>query len=260
MVVTGNFDNWSLKDGVLKKAADGEFVGDIRVDEPQRLIFKFVVNGSQWITSPKYKIEHDLQGNANNYLEPEDLEEDEPEQKPVAENIEKPIRDEDDNVEVFSSPCSYAALSIPSEGFEDLGVESVEGVPVERQSPPVSEPRHRNAPIDIPAAQPSSQPRPFQPNHTTSYKSCHTSSGDTTPTNSVLTSGFFGAKQLATPTQQESEVSTLGTHSRSSSYTAHSQQGYKDSLVVNALGLLPEPANSSKKREGVLSRFIGFFQ
>ncbi|PVH17923.1 uncharacterized protein CXQ87_000824 [Candidozyma duobushaemuli] len=251
VVVTGNFDNWSLKDGVLKKATDGDFVGDIRVDEPQRLIFKFVVNGSQWITSPKYKIEHDLQGNANNYLEPEDLERDEPEQKPATESIEKPIQDEDDNVEVFSSPCSYAALSIPSEGYEDLGVESVEGVPEERQSPPVSEPRHRNAPIDIPAAHPSSQPRPFQPNHTTSYKSCHTSSGDTTPTNSVLTSGFFEAKQLATPPSKSSKYRllalTLG-------------QGHKDSSVVNALGLLPEPANSSKKRDGVISRFIGFFQ
>lgn len=246
VVVTGNFDDWSLKDGVLNKQEGdfgSEFVGEIHLDEPQRLVFKFVVNGSQWITSPKYNIEHDVHGNANNYLEPEDLTE---------------IKDE---------PATSAVHTNEPETTDDVDhtpkVATFEKPTADREPLPASEPRHRNAPIDIPAPTAANpEPRPSQPNDPTSYKGDNSGSGDGASINSIVTGGFIGTKQPGSPTQQESDVSTLGANSWSSYHTGHSHKGNTDPLVVSALGLLPDPAEERKSRGrgiGIVSRLMGFF-
>lgn len=267
MVVTGNFDDWSLKDGVLKKQdSDGfgsEFVGEIHLNEPQRLVFKFVVNGSQWITSPKYKIEHDVHGNANNYLEPEDLTE--VKDEPASSAVHTSETDTTDGVghaaKEATTDSQFVALSTPEDRDDTAG--ELEKPTADRGPPPVSEPRHRNAPIDIPAPTTANPgPRPSQPNDPTSDKSDNSGSGDCTSISSIVTGGFIGTKQPGSPTQQESDVSTLGANSWSSYHTGHSHKGNTDPLVVSALGLLPDPSEERKSRGrgvGIVSRLMGFF-
>lgn len=299
VAVTGSFDDWSISKGVLKKDANGDFSGEVLLDEPQRIVFKFVINNTQWITSPKYNIEHDVHGNANNFLDPEDLEEVKPElnealsETPAEapsvadfeqkELSEEPLSDADHLVDVPTSQSSYAALSLPSDGYEDLGDEDVEDFPAENSEeltekdvfemtnqaskrdhalwdPPLaSEPRHRNAPIDIETPRSSGN---LAAHHPSSYKSGFTDSGDTTPTNSLRSSGIFGSKQHTVQTRDDSEVSTLGHHSRSSSYIAKSQQGSKaqDPLVVNPeKEKLSSPQPEKKKGDRLVSRFKGLF-
>ncbi|OBA23875.1 hypothetical protein METBIDRAFT_114565 [Metschnikowia bicuspidata var. bicuspidata NRRL YB-4993] len=59
---------------MLKKSEDSElFEGFVRVNDKQKLVFKFVVDGSLWTTAEKYKVEFDEHGNKNNYIEAEEL-------------------------------------------------------------------------------------------------------------------------------------------------------------------------------------------
>lgn len=70
--VTGNFDNWAKANAPLAKES-GTFSDQIRVDKRQRLVFKFVVNGTDWVTSEGYKREFDENGIENNYIDADEL-------------------------------------------------------------------------------------------------------------------------------------------------------------------------------------------
>lgn len=73
MVVTGNFDGWTQKGGILSKKHSSEpFTGEIRVPSKSKLVFKFVVDGT-WTTSGEFKSETDEHGNLNNYINAEEL-------------------------------------------------------------------------------------------------------------------------------------------------------------------------------------------
>lgn len=70
--VTGNFDNWAKANAPLAKES-GTFSDQIRVDKRQKLVFKFVVNGTDWVTSEGYKREFDENGIENNYIDADEL-------------------------------------------------------------------------------------------------------------------------------------------------------------------------------------------
>lgn len=70
--VTGNFDNWAKGNAPLAKES-GTFRDQIRVDKKQKLVFKFVVNGTEWVTSESYKKELDDNGIENNYIDADEL-------------------------------------------------------------------------------------------------------------------------------------------------------------------------------------------
>ena len=70
--VTGNFDNWGKSNAPLAKES-GVFRDQIRMDKKQKLVFKFVVNGTEWVTSEGYKKELDENGIENNYVDAAEL-------------------------------------------------------------------------------------------------------------------------------------------------------------------------------------------
>lgn len=71
--VTGNFDNWSKSNKPFVR--DGKnFIGSIIVPKREKLVFKFVINGDNWVVSKDYKIENDSNGIENNFLEAVELE------------------------------------------------------------------------------------------------------------------------------------------------------------------------------------------
>lgn len=84
--VTGNFDNWAKGNAPLAKES-GTFRDQIRVDKKQKLVFKFVVNETEWVTTGNYKSEFDENGIENNYIDADELiEVEEFEQEDVDEN------------------------------------------------------------------------------------------------------------------------------------------------------------------------------
>lgn len=65
----------------------GTFKGQIKVDKKQKLVFKFVVNETEWVTTGNYKSEFDENGIENNYIDADELiEVEEFEQEDVDEN------------------------------------------------------------------------------------------------------------------------------------------------------------------------------
>lgn len=70
--VAGNFDGWtrSLK---AQKAASGSFVATVKVPRREKLIFKFVIDDTNWVVSDAYKIETDENGIQNNYVDAAEL-------------------------------------------------------------------------------------------------------------------------------------------------------------------------------------------
>lgn len=70
--VTGNFDNWAKTNAPLAREA-GTFRDPVRVNKRQKIVFKFVVNGTDWVTSERYKKELDENGIENNYIDADDL-------------------------------------------------------------------------------------------------------------------------------------------------------------------------------------------
>lgn len=72
--MTGNFDDWSKSLPPLAIAEDGVHLStEIRVPERQKLVFKFVVDDSDWVLSSNYPQENDENGIANNYIAAADL-------------------------------------------------------------------------------------------------------------------------------------------------------------------------------------------
>lgn len=72
MQVTGNFDGWTRTNTPLVKE-NGKYKGSIRVRNRQKVVLKFVINGSDWRVSEDYKTEHDSEGIENNYIDADEL-------------------------------------------------------------------------------------------------------------------------------------------------------------------------------------------
>lgn len=70
--VTGNFDNWAKANAPLTREA-GTFKDQVWVDKKQKIVFKFVLNGTEWVTSEGYKKEFDGNGIENNYIDADEL-------------------------------------------------------------------------------------------------------------------------------------------------------------------------------------------
>lgn len=262
VIVTGNFDDWSQSQGVLTKDVDtSNFEAVLRLHERQKLVFKFVLNGSDWVTDDAYKVEYDEHGNPNNYVDASELievheftKEETPkaetpefsplvvassEQGPVevpeaattgssaAKETTLPTSDEEKLTNVLTSDSSYAAVSIPgsgSSGFENISDEDDDFDPSNRNA------RHRTAPEDV------------------------------TPTSSNP-----GLKRPAGPGAADSEVTTLGSNSRSSSFTGRPQQPDGETVdVMKVPGSFPSPVKSDEKvygrRDGLITRLRGLFR
>lgn len=69
--ITGNFDNWSRS--IPAKESVKHYVQRVQVDTPQKLVFKFIVNGEEWTTNSVYKLEADESGIHNNVIEGDEL-------------------------------------------------------------------------------------------------------------------------------------------------------------------------------------------
>lgn len=69
IAVTGNFDNWEHKKYMLLY---DDFSREFRVNIPyngeEQLVFKFVLNNSEWITIDCFELVSDEQGNVNNRI------------------------------------------------------------------------------------------------------------------------------------------------------------------------------------------------
>lgn len=254
-MVTGNFDAWGQTQGILAKDADSDaFEAILRVPERQKLVFKFVINGSDWVTDESYKIEHDEHGNPNNYVDADELVEVQEftkeatpvEAEPVAVAEEEPkvtvpakaepdTRDEEERLtNVLTSGSSYAAVSVPDS--EGSGYENISRAEEDNFDASNRLARNRTAPEDI------------------------------TPTTS--NAGGAAAKQGSsgsTGATQDSEVTTLGPNSRNSSFTGRPQQ--PDGETVDALkvpGSFPLPVKTIEKRtsrrDGLITRLKGMFR
>lgn len=277
MVVTGNFDDWSQSQGVLAKDVDtGHYEAVLRLRERQKLIFKFVVNDSNWVTDDNYKVEYDEHGNPNNYVDASELvevheftKEETPEVDsstitplPIVGSEQKPVEvpaaataekhsgpsttsilpvilaesrdDEEKLTNVLTSGSSYAAVSIPGSG--DSGFENISQDEDSDYDPSNRNARHRTAPEDV------------------------------TPTNSNPGVIYSASKRPAGPGgAHDSEVTTLGSNSRSSSFTGGPQQPDGETVdVLKVPGLYPSPVKSADKisgrRDGLITRLKGLFR
>lgn len=148
VVVTGNFDNWSQSSDPLLKKDDGRFEGVIQFKKKEKLTFKFVVNGSDWVINPDYSTEWD-NGIENNVIDESDLTVVEPFEElpsaaakiepevvpPVTEHIPVQHQEEhdDDDEDLLTSThtdkdtelsqvSSYSAVSIPASTLEFVAV------------------------------------------------------------------------------------------------------------------------------------------
>ncbi|GEQ66586.1 hypothetical protein JCM33374_g249 [Metschnikowia sp. JCM 33374] len=58
----------------LNKSSDlAQYETIVHVNEKQKLVFKFVINGCTWMIDESYKVEFDENGNQNNYVDAEEL-------------------------------------------------------------------------------------------------------------------------------------------------------------------------------------------
>lgn len=267
-MVTGNFDNWSKRDGVLTKDADSDaFETELRLDSRQKLIFKFVINDTDWVTHEDYKLEHDEQGNPNNVVFAEELvaiEEFQKDPSPVVPSVQEPVipygvstskdaevepelpatpvklvletRSEGEKLtQVLTSESSYAAVSIP--GFSDY--ENI-AIPDETEGLLGDPARNRTAPEDD------------------------------TPTNSLYNSAVLAPTPGKQQPTQDSEVTTLGPNSRNSSFTGKPLQPEGDAVskspLVKVPGSFPSPMKETlpekraSRRDGLITRLKGLFR
>ncbi|CAN3485355.1 hypothetical protein DICA0_F21638 [Diutina catenulata] len=71
VIITGTFDNWG-KTLPLVKSSDGSFAITVPFGSPDRVLYKYVVDG-EWLVSPTQKITQDENGNDNNYIDSDDF-------------------------------------------------------------------------------------------------------------------------------------------------------------------------------------------
>lgn len=71
--MTGNFDNWSVKNDPLTATEEANGYSKlIKFEKREKIVFKFVVDGD-WRVSSNYKIEKDEAGIENNYIDADEL-------------------------------------------------------------------------------------------------------------------------------------------------------------------------------------------
>lgn len=71
--MTGNFDNWTVKNDPLTATEEANgYSKQIKFEKREKIVFKFVVDGD-WRVSPNYKIEKDAAGIENNYIDADEL-------------------------------------------------------------------------------------------------------------------------------------------------------------------------------------------
>ncbi|ABN65678.2 hypothetical protein PICST_67240 [Scheffersomyces stipitis CBS 6054] len=150
--ITGSFDNWS-RSLPAKSAFEDGYQQVVKVDSRQKLVFKFIVNGNDWVTSDFYKTEHDDSGIANNVIEAAELTEfhefeEEPEAAviPVAATktevpeVTKEVEKIKEAKEVIPEVSEIIPVTeeVPGDSIKELA-EDVVNVPEEVEAPEVVE-------------------------------------------------------------------------------------------------------------------------
>lgn len=225
MIVTGDFDDWLQKDGVMARDALGVFEAVLKLPALDRISFKFVVDG-EWTVSLSYRTTQDEFGNSNNYLDAAELtaveefvEEPQPESTSEQEDrAGRPDLADEKLTQVLTSDSSYAAVSIPASsgsGFpasSDSGFEQVHDPDIEAPGA-WDKPSCRNAPEDI------------------------------TPT----------ASRAGRPL--DAEISTLGGHSCDSSLSGRPLQPESEAVALSSAR-----TKGPGRREGLIVRLKGIFR
>lgn len=247
VVVTGSFDDWSQRDGVLTRDHLSEpFTKLVKLPSKEKITFKFVIDDTNWITSENFKSETDEHGNQNNYIDAHDLitveelvelfqEEKVEKAEEKAENDKETIGntngeeekyDEEDKcanddelfTRVLTSESSYASVSLVSgeSAFEHVSRDSGEA-------------SNRNAPEEL------------------------------TPTNSV---GEERSERKATrPQLSDSEVTTIGPSSRNNSFSGGFQTAAEgDTISKSTKTNLLRDMETGKRKDGLMTRLRGLFR
>lgn len=244
VVATGSFDDWAQKDGVLTPSSSGNFEAVVKLPARERIVFKYVLNGSDWVTHPELKTVLDEHGNFNNFVDADELtaveefvreptsEASEADEVSAssgsaganvadAQEAESNEKDKDDKPEdklthVLTAESLYASVSIPPSS--DSAYEHVSQDSDDDPHEPDGKPRRRNAPEDITPTASRAGTRPQQP--------------------------------------QDEEVTTLGAHSCDSSISGRALQ--PDSETVDAL--TPKRKPMERRRDGFMGRLKSIFQ
>ncbi|OVF04693.1 hypothetical protein A9F13_26g00473 [Clavispora lusitaniae] len=244
VVATGSFDDWAQKDGVLTPSSSGNFEAVVKLPARERIVFKYVLNGSDWVTHPELKTVSDEHGNFNNFVDADELtaveefvreatsEASEADEVSAslgsaganvadAQEAESNEKDKDDKPEdklthVSTAESSYASVSIPPSS--DSAYEHVSQDSDDDPHEPDGKPRRRNAPEDITPTASRAGTRPQQP--------------------------------------QDEEVTTLGAHSCDSSISGRALQ--PDSETVDAS--TPKRKPMERRRDGFMGRLKSIFQ
>lgn len=278
----------------MTKDADSDaFESILRLPERQKLVFKFVINGSDWVTDGAYKIEHDEHGNPNNYVDADELIEVQEFTKDAT-----PAEAESEPVPVPVAAKSTTKTAEAADVATPAAVETTTEAPVTKSaelaqiSEPVAptlapeplaavvhddEERLTNvltsgssyAAVSVPESEGSgfeNISRVEELNFDASNRLARnrTAPEDITPTNSN-TGGAAAAKQGSTTAAQDSEVTTLGPNSRNSSFTGRPHQPDGEAVdIMKVPGSFPLPTKPEEKRlsrrDGLITRLKGIFR
>ncbi|RCK56638.1 hypothetical protein Cantr_05197 [Candida viswanathii] len=128
--ITGNFDNWSRSLPTVKSTK--EYLQQIKLDNKQDVVFKFIINDDQWIVNDQFKVTHDEHGNSNNIIYADEL---------VEESDKVPV--EEAPVPVVTKEAEEEPVPVAKEVEEEPVPVSKE---VEEEPVPVSEETEEEAP------------------------------------------------------------------------------------------------------------------
>ncbi|KAF9407998.1 hypothetical protein BGZ94_002490, partial [Podila epigama] len=107
--VTGNFDDWQRTCYLHKNDALNRFEGTVQIDlerlalisqhddeaqKKRKVVFKYVLDGHNWVTNPEQDLERDYEGNLNNirFLEDVTLDEEEAEKKEIIQDSSSALK------------------------------------------------------------------------------------------------------------------------------------------------------------------------
>ncbi|KAK6457890.1 uncharacterized protein RJT20DRAFT_125773 [Scheffersomyces xylosifermentans] len=165
--ITGSFDNWARSLPAKTSFEDG-YKQVVKVDSRQKLVFKFVINGNDWVTNNHYKIEHDDSGISNNVIEAAELtefhefeEEPEPVQPvPLVATTEEPVITKATTDEVVSEKAAPEATEETAPSVADtktapsVAKTKSSVVPEQKTTPLVAETKTPLAPEPSAVAEP----------------------------------------------------------------------------------------------------------
>lgn len=110
--MTGNFDNWTVKNDPLTATEEANgYSKQIKFEKREKIVFKFVVDGD-WRVSSNYKIEKDAAGIENNYIDADELvelQEFEVDDTPAA----APVAAVDPELKEEVEPAQFHTVSVP---------------------------------------------------------------------------------------------------------------------------------------------------